>query len=177
VSFRDITHNPDVIRALRELSKRGIYGKLEKVRDNYGVILFDVKATGEYIMNEVKEKWTESYYDQENRTIVFHINIPEHAAIPVPAEERDRAAKSLQDKLRRRGIRSYIEVVSDREAYITIDLDSVAKYIDKNFRSVVTNNARYFSYYDAENTVLQVHVWTGPTPKEVQKLKEEAEKA
>jgi len=86
VSFRDITHNPDVIRALRELSKRGIYGKLEKVRDNYGVILFDVKATGEYIMNEVKEKWTEPYYDQENRTIVFHINIPEYAAIPVPAE-------------------------------------------------------------------------------------------
>jgi len=89
VSFRDITHNPDVIRALRELSKRGIYGKLEKVRDNYGVILFDVKATGEYIMNEVKERWAEPYYDQENRTIVFHINIPEHAAIPVPEEERD----------------------------------------------------------------------------------------
>ena len=121
MSFRDITHNPDVIRALRELSKRGIYGKLEK--------------------------------------------------------ERDRAAKSLQDKLRRRGIRSYIEVLSDREAYITIDLDSVAKYIDKNFKSIVTNNAKYFSYYDAENAVLQVHVWTGPTPKEVQRLKEEVEKA
>jgi len=176
VSFRDITHNPDVIRALRELSKRGIYGKLEKERDNYGIILFDVKATGEYIMNEVKERWAEPYYDQENRTIVFHINIPEYAAIPVPAEERDRTAKSLQDKLRRRGIRSYIEVVSDREAYITIDLDSVAKYIDKNFRSIVTNNARHFSYYDAENVVLQVHVWTGPTPKEVQKLKKEVEK-
>jgi len=52
----------------------------------------------------------------------------------------------------------------------------VAKYIDKNFKSIVTNNAKYFSYYDAENAVLQVHVWTGPTPKEVQKLKEEVEK-
>ena len=176
MSFRDITHNPDVIRALRGLSKRGIYGKLEKIRNNYGVILFDVKATGEYIMNEIKERWAESYYDQENRTVVFHINIPEHATIPVPAEERDRTAKSLQDKLRRKGIRSYIEIISDREAYIIIDLDSIAKYIDKNFKSVITNNVRYFSYYDAENAVLQVHIWTGQTPKEVQKLKEEAEK-
>ena len=173
MSFRDITHNPNLIRALRELAKKGVYGQLEKVRDNYGIILVDVEKTGEYLMKENKERWVEPYYDQENRTIVFHINIPEYAAIPQPKEERDRIAKDLQDKFRRRGIRTYIELPKDNEGYITLDLDSIALYIKKLFEPYVRGKTSYYFYYDKDNAVLQLHAWTGMTPKEVQKLKQE----
>ncbi len=171
MGYRDIVHNSQVIRALRELERHGIYGKLYKVRQNYGVILFDVVATGNYIMKEMKRKYVTSSYDQTNRTITFHIEIPEYEAKGEPKELRDETAKDLQDRLRRKGITSYVEIPDDRNAYVVIDLDSVAKYMAKHVSRALRGNVNAYVYYDRENAVVQAHVWTGETPEEVKRLK------
>jgi len=173
VGYRDITHNSQVIHALRELERHGIYGKLYRVRQNYGVILFDVVATGNYIMREMQRKYVTSNYDPVNRTITFHIEIPEYEVKEEPKQVRDATAKELQDRLRRKGIASYVDIPNERNAYVVIDLDSVAKYIARHVGRALRGNINVYVYYDRDNAVVQTHVWTGGTPEEVQKLKGE----
>lgn len=175
MSFRDLAHNPDVIRALRKLRDIGIYVSLYPVRKNYGIMAFDIYETTKRLLHDAAKGHIANYVrpDLEDRkdVMVAVIEVPEYEAMPTPAEERDRASKELTDALLRKGIKSMIEIESDTRAYVAIDVDSVAEYVARQTERALGKNVKHFTFYDRENRVLQTHVWTGTTPSEVIELK------
>ena len=176
MSFRDILHDPQVIRALRELSRAGMVVSLYRIRNNYGILAFDVVETTKKMVQEAARGRLANYVrvgegERERKDVaVAVVEVPEYEAMPEPAEERDRAARELTERLARKGIKSLIEIESDTRAYIAIDLGSVAKYIAKQADRALGDNIKHFAYYDEENGVLQVHVWKGAKPEEVKAL-------
>lgn len=177
MSFRDILHDPRVVRALRELSRAGMVVSLYAIRKNYGVLAFDVAETAKRMAQEASRGRLANYVRVEEEggkdVAVAVIEVPEYEAMPEPAEVRDEAARELAERLARKGIKSVIEIESDTRAYIAIDLASVAKYIARQADRALGDEIRHFAYYDREDGVLQVHVWKGPKPEEVRRLEEE----
>ncbi len=183
MSNRDIVHNSGVIRALISLKRDGIYGSLVPVRKNYGIIGFEILKTVNYIVEKAEARIkssgirsrTESYIDREQHIIITKIEI--ESGYGNEDEEFLRLkSENLREALKRKGINAYIEFESNRRSFISIDIDSVSRYIAKKFRNAITHNVNSFLYYDRDNFVLQAHVWTGATPELVKKLRGEARK-
>lgn len=176
MSNRDILHNSDVIRTLNKLKKEGLYVELVPLSKTYGILGFDIEKSTEYIIqNSIiprNKKYVKANMVKDERIIVASIELADYETVPEPKEIREQTAKDLHEKLLRKGIKNWIDLSSDTKAYISIDIDSIANYIGKKAKSIISQNLNTFMFYDKENMILQIHLWTGATPEEVKKLRE-----